>query len=389
MELRGVVDKYMNVYFTAATTADGDLISQESLILSELKKLKVRITSGEQIITPHKLIQDKERSPKEIFEREKKGIDAANCLVAEVTKPSSGVGGEIVYALMHHKPVLALFYRDAKNLLSPMIAGNPSDDLYLEHYDADNLRVLLQKFLEQVNTLKVRKGKLIVIDGGDGSGKTVQSQLLLKYLKIHGYKVKYYDFPRYYTSFHGRIVGRFLAGEFGKLDDVSPYLASLAYALDRASAKEEMDQWLAGGGYIISNRYATSSMAHQGAKLAKNLQDEFVNWIDELEYKVHKIPREDIVIYLYVPWKIGMELTKQKGRRGYIGAGQDIAEADLLHRQASEQMYLRLARTRKNWTKINCVRDHTLLPREQIQQQIVTILKQKKLFLTQTIINCE
>ncbi|MCX6792380.1 MAG: nucleoside 2-deoxyribosyltransferase [Candidatus Gottesmanbacteria bacterium] len=369
----------MNVYFTAATTGDGDLLSQEASIFAELKKLNVRITSGEQIIVPRKLIQDKERSPKEIFEREKKGIDAADCVIAEVTKPSSGVGGEIVYALMHHKPVLALFYRDAKNLLSPMIAGNPSDDLYLEHYDTDNLPVLLRKFLEQVKTVKGRKGKLIVIDGGDGSGKTVQSQLLVRYLEKHGFKVKYYDFPRYYTSFHGRIVGRFLAGEFGKLDDVSPYLASLAYALDRASAKEEMDLRLAAGGYIISNRYATSSMAHQGAKLATNLQGEFINWIDELEYKVHKIPRENIVIYLYVPWRIGMELTKQKGRRGYIGAGQDIAETDIRHRQESETMYLSLAKSRKNWVKIDCVEHGQILPKEVIHQKIISTLIERKI----------
>ena len=296
-----------------------------------------------------------------------------------MTKPSSGVGGEIVYALMHHKPVLALFYKDATNLLSPMIPGNPSDDLYLEHYELDSLPLLLKKFLEQVKTMKNRKGKLIVIDGGDGSGKTVQSELLTKYLQDSGYKVKYYDFPRYYTSFHGRIVGRFLAGEFGKLDDVSPYLASLAYALDRASAKDEMDSWLAAGGYILSNRYATSSMAHQGARLPENLHNEFVSWIDELEYKVHKIPREDIVIYLYVPWQIGLELTKQKGIRGYIGKGQDIMEKDLVHRQESEKMYLSLARSRKNWVKIDCVENGKILPKEVIHEKILAALKAKKI----------
>jgi len=373
----------MNVYFTAAMTGDGEFVSQEAAILSELKKSGVRITSGEQIVAASKLIKDKKLSPQEIFERERKAIDEADCVIAEVTKPSSGVGGEIVYALMHQKPVLALFYKDATNLLSPMIAGNPSDDLYFEHYEVDNLPILLKKFLTQVNTLKERKGKLIVIDGGDGSGKSVQSKLMVNYLTQHGYKVKYYDFPRYYTSFHGRIVGRFLAGEFGKLDDVSPYLASFAYALDRASAKEEMDNWLATGGYILSNRYATSSMAHQGARLPKDKQREFVSWVDELEYKVHKIPREDIVVYLYVPWHIGMELTKQKGLRAYIGTGQDIMEKDLLHRQASEAMYLSLAKSRKNWIKIDCVEDGKILPKEIIHQKILASLREKKIIPAQ------
>lgn len=371
----------MNIYFTAATTGDGELQPQEKEILSTLKKLGVQLTSGEQIITPNKLKQDKSRPPMEIFLREKKGIDGADCMVAEVTKPSSGVGGEIVYALMHHKPVLALFYKDAKNLLSPMIAGNPSEDLYLEHYELDGLPILLKKFFGQVKTMKSRKGRLIVIDGGDGSGKTVQSEHLLTYLTQHKYKVKYYDFPRYYTSFHGRVVGRFLSGEFGKLDDVSPYLASLAYALDRASAKEEMDSWLAGGGYILSNRYATSSMAHQGARLPKDKQQEFISWIDELEYKVHKIPREDVVIYLYVPWKIGIELTKQKGDRGYIGKGQDIAEKDIHHREEAEKTYLSLAKSRKNWIKIDCIEKGKLLSKEIIHQKILSALKEREIII--------
>lgn len=369
----------MNIYFTAATTADGEYVDNERAIIDAIEKSGAHITSGEQIVAPNKLKEDRLRSPEEIFKREKESIDKADCVIAEVTKPSSGVGGEIVYALMHHKPVLALFYRDATNLLSPMIAGNPSDDLFLEHYELDSLPLILKKFMSHVATMKGRKGKLIVIDGGDGSGKTVQSQLLKTYLEEQKYKVKYYDFPRYYSSFHGRIVGRFLAGEFGGLNDVSPYLASLAYALDRASAKDEMDAWLTSGGIILSNRYATSSMAHQGARLPENGRKEFVDWIDELEYKVHKIPREDIVIYLYVPWKTGMKLTEKKGERAYTNGGKDIAEEDVFHRQEAEHMYLDLAKKRKNWVKIDCMVNGQLLTKEAIHQKILSALRERKI----------
>lgn len=368
----------MQVYFTAATTGDGEFTKQEREIITLIKAVGHTLTSGEQIISPKLLKKDAYLSAEMIFSREKKAIDAADCVVAEVTKPSSGVGGEIVYALIHNKPVLALFYKDAENKLSPMITGNPSEHMYLEHYD-DNLPIILKRFFAQVATLNQRKGKLIVIDGGDGSGKATQSELLLAYLKNKGIAVKYMDFPRYYNSFHGRIVGRFLRGEFGKLDDVSPYLASLAYALDRASAKEEMDEWLAHGGTIISNRYATSSMAHQGARLSEEKYDEFLEWVDELEYKVHKIPREDVVIYLYVPWQIGLELTKKKGERGYIGNGQDIAEKDITHRQVAEAVYLKLAKKRRNWILINCVKDGQILFKETIHQMIIISLKDKKL----------
>ena len=367
----------MKIYFTAATTNNGDYLLQEQLIIGEIKKRKHTITSGEQILNHKELEKDAVRSAEEIFQREKTAIEESDCVVAEVTKPSSGVGGELVYALLHQKPVLALFYKDAPNELSTMITGNPSDHLFLEHYDEESLPVILKHFFNQVAIEKERKGKLIVIDGGDGSGKTTQSALLIAHLKGRKIPVMGLDFPRYYSSFHGKIVGRFLAGEFGKLNDVSPYLASLAYALDRASAKDEMDDWLTGGGYIVSNRYATSNMAHQGARLPEEKRKEFLDWIDELEYKVHKIPRPDIVIYLHVPWQIGVELTKKKGERAYInGDGPDIAEADTAHRQAAEDMYMSLCRKRKRWFAIECVVDGKLLSREAIHERILGVLSE-------------
>lgn len=369
----------MKVYFTAATPGNGETVQYRSII-SKIRRFGHTIISGEQIVSKVALNEDLKKHPEAIFQREKQGIDQADCIVAEVTKPSSGVGGEIVYALVNHKPVLALFYKDAENLLSPMIAGNPSEHLFIEHYEDDNVAIILKHFFSQVAIQKKRKGKLIVIDGGDGSGKATQSELLAAFLKKNGFRVKYMDFPRYYSSFHGRVVGRFLSGEFGGLDAVSPYLAALAYALDRAGAKEEMDSWLTHGGIILSNRYATSSMAHQAAKLPEAKRKEFIEWLDEMEYKVHKIPREDIVVYLYVPWKIGYELTQKKEARKYANGGMDIAEKDMRHRQESEAMYLKLAKERKNWVKIDCVdKDGKLLPKDVIHRQIIDALLQRKL----------
>jgi dTMP kinase len=371
-----VTTNFMNIYFTATTTGNGEVVRYGS-ILQSIQESGHTVVSGKQIVSPKLLKEDMKKTPEEIFRRQKDRIDEADCVVAEVTTKSSGVGGEVVYALVHNKPVLALFYKDAQNQLSPMIAGNPSEHLYLEHYEDDNIPIVLKHFFTEVENLKNRKGKLIVIDGGDGSGKATQSELLMDYLKKAGQRVKYLDFPRYYTSFHGKVVGRFLQGEFGTLDAVSPYLAALAYAIDRAGTKEEMDQWLSGGGVLLCNRYATSSMAHQGAKMPLSKQDEFVAWLDEMEYKVHKIPREDIVIYLYVPWKLGYELTLKKDQRKYIDGKLDIAEKDMHHREASEAMYLKLAGERKNWVTIDCVKDGAILPKEEIHQKILLALKKR------------
>lgn len=369
----------MKVFFTASTTHDGEYRPQYRRIVATIKKYRHVLTSGSQIAHDVLLTQDRKLPAEKIFRRELQSIEEADCVIAEVSSPSSGVGGEIVYALVHHKPVLALFFKDTDNQLSPMIAGNPSDHLFLEHYEDDNVGLIIKHFLDQVAVEKKRKGKLIVIDGGDGSGKATQSHLLITILEKKKYRVKYMDFPRYYSSFHGKIVGRFLTGEFGKLDDVSPYLSSLAYALDRASAKEEMDAWLSRGGIIVSNRYATSSMAHQGARLPKDQQKDFINWIDELEYKVHKIPREDLVIYLYVPWKIGYELTLKKEVRAYAKGGLDLAEKDMKHRQEAEALYLRLAKERGNWVMIDCVKDGTMRTKEEIFDEILKVLKSKQI----------
>lgn len=363
----------MKVYFTASTSNNGELMPIYKKIVLLIKQHRLIITSGEQITSNKLLKEDAKLSSKEIFEREMRSIDQADIVVAETSKPSLGVGGEIVYALTQNKPVLALINTKYEDTISPMLTGNPSDNLYTEFYNESNLKFKLNEFVSYIQKVQKRRGKLIVIDGGDGSGKTTQAKLLVVYLKKEKIPVKYIDFPQYYHSFHGKVVAKFLRGELGKMEDVSPYLISLAYALDRASVKKEIEDFLGRGGYIIANRYATSSMAHQGAKFTNEQErKEFLKWQYDLEYKVHKIPRENQVIYLYVPWQTGLELTKHKDSRGYLcGKKQDIAEKDLNHRKASEEMYLDLAKKYKHWIRIDCMENGILLPPDEIHLKIL------------------
>jgi dTMP kinase len=369
----------LKVYFTASTSFNGEFKNNYRKIIREIKKNKVKLISGEQIVSDKLLLKDQKIAKEEIFLRQKKLIEAADCIIAEVTRPSLGVGGEIVYALTKDKPVLGLVFEDEEDKISPMIAGNPSDNFFLEHYQLDNLNYRIKEFLNHIQTIKKRKGVLIVIDGGDGSGKATQATFLIQKLKEKKIPVKYFDFPRYYQSFHGQTVARFLRGEFGTIDQVSPYLASLAYALDRASAKQEMDDFLKKGGIIITNRYVSSSMAYQGAKFnSKNEQKEFLKWIYDLEYKVHRLPKENLVIYLYVPWQIGYQLTLTKEKRRYLkGQALDIHEKDMAYRQKVEVMYLDLAKRNKHWEVVNCVENNQILPKEVIHQKIIELLAKK------------
>lgn len=378
----------LKIYFTASTSHNGELIPYYKKLLNHIKKHPVEVLSGDQVVDRNVLIKDKQLTALEIFNREKTLIDEADIMIAELSKPSLGVGAEIVYALNENKPVLAMVRNDYEDKISPILLGNPSENLFFEYYRNYEYKIILDKFIDNMSVLvkhskilRQKNGKLIVIEGGDGSGKTTQVKMLSDYFHQKHYNCKTYDFPQYYSSFHGKTIARFLRGEFGSINQVSPYLISLAFAVDRVSVKKEIDSFLKRNGYIIANRYATSSIVYQAAKFNKtDEQEEFIKWNYELEYEVHKMPKEDLVIYLHVPWKIGIELTAKKTKRDYLkGQLQDIHEENIIYRQKVENMYLKLSKRYNNWIIINCVEKNKILPPEIIHQKILNVLRQYRL----------
>jgi len=253
----------MKVYFGAAITSSRNFLSIYRRIVKEINKQGHQVLS-EYVVDP-KLKIGAGLKPEKLFEREAKTIEKVDLMIAEVTEPSWGTAFLMEHALKHGIPVVALFYKDSKRLVPMMVKGHPQ--LFLENYDLDNIKSILDDYFHFFKTQKKRKGKLIVIDGPDGSGKATQARLLRQSLKKFGKTVQKISFPRYSTSFHGDIVGRFLKGEFGEMDKVSPYLISLAYALDRLTARKQINDWLEAGDYIVSDRYTSASMAHQTAKV--------------------------------------------------------------------------------------------------------------------------
>lgn len=222
-----------------------------------------------------------------------------------------------------------------------------------------------------------QKGKLIVIDGLDGSGKATQTKLLVNRLKKEGYQVAVTDFPQYYTSFFGKMVGRYLAGEFGKAKQVNPYLASILYALDRWEAKDEMEKWLKEGRIIISNRYVSANQIHQTGKIkGEKEKDKFLKWLEEMEFKMLGIPRPNLILFLNVPFRIGQRLVIKKGTRGYMGGvKRDIHESSKSHLTAAQKQVFDLVKKYTNWRKIDCIKNGKLLAREEIANIIWRIIK--------------
>lgn len=212
-----------------------------------------------------------------------------------------------------------------------------------------------------------------MIDGIDGSGKATQTQLLVERLAKSGYKVKKIYFPRYETNFFGQLVGRYLAGEFGSASKVSPYLASVLYAADRFESSDQIKQWLEKGYIVIADRYVSANQIHQGGKI-KNLKErkKFLDWLEEMEFGIFKIPKPQMIIYLDTPLFFSIKLLENKSaksRKKYLKNKKDIHESDSGHLLNAKKSAVELIKN-NNWIKINCVKSKKLLSREEINNII-------------------
>ncbi|MGR3309705.1 MAG: dTMP kinase [Candidatus Brocadiales bacterium] len=216
-------------------------------------------------------------------------------------------------------------------------------------------------------------GKLIVIAGIDGSGKTVQTELLSARLIDKGHEVRTTSFPQYGKTFFADMVTQYLHGDFGSLSEVSPYLASLLYAGDRWQAKEQIKTWLKEGKIVISNRYVVDNEAHQGGKIKnRGERERFLAWLNKLEYEIFGLPKADINIFLHVPIETACQLLKKKPSRDYLAGGKrDIHEDNIEHLKQAQEVYLEIATKPNNWAVIESVRNGALLPPENISDMVL------------------
>lgn len=169
---------------------------------------------------------------------------------------------------------------------------------------------------------------------------------------------------------------RYLRGEYGTADEVGPYRGSIFYALDRYDKSFDIKKWINEGKIVISNRYVSANMGHQTGKIkGKVARDKYLEWLNNLEFKIFDIPKPDVTILLYASPEIGQKLVDQKATRKYTkGKKRDIHEADLKHLQNAAEAYLYVAKKYK-WTIINCTPNGEMRSRESIHEEIVKKLK--------------
>ncbi len=223
--------------------------------------------------------------------------------------------------------------------------------------------------------MQTKKGKLIAIEGTDGSGKATQAKLLAAGLRRDGARPQIICFPRYGKK-SAWLVENYLAGQYGSAREVGPYRAATFYAADRYDAGFKIRKWLTAGKTVIADRYVISNLAHQGGKIADPKKRKlFFTWALNLEYEIFKIPRPDINIILHVPIKITRILLNARGRKNINYSRPDIHETDSKHLRSTEKTYLKIARDYPEIKLIECTRNNKILTRQEIHDKLWQIVK--------------
>lgn len=221
------------------------------------------------------------------------------------------------------------------------------------------------------------RGKLIVIEGTDCSGKETQAKLLLEKLRNDNIKIEERAFPMYDTP-TGKIIGGALLGKshigdsvFSNVSKLNPKVAALYYAADRLYNIEEINKMLDNGTNVILDRYVESNMGHQAGKLKEKQEKlDMMNWLEKLEYDLLDLPRPDVVLFLYMPYQYTIELRNKRGE------APDEVEKDIEYLKNAEETYSLMAE-KYNYDIIHCVKDERIRTIEEISDDVYKLVKDK------------
>ena len=214
------------------------------------------------------------------------------------------------------------------------------------------------------------KGKLIVFEGTDGSGKATQSKLLCERLAREGIPYQHINFPRYGKP-SAAMVQEYLDGNLGKHPgDVNAYAASLFYAMDRyASYKQDWGPFYEAGGLVVADRYTTSNAVHQASKLLPGERKDFLRWLFDTEYRLMGLPEPDLVLYLDMPTEITEKMMRQ--REAATGTHADIHEQDAEYLRRCREGAREIARD-LGWSVIDCAAGDAPRTVEDIRREVLS-----------------
>lgn len=217
---------------------------------------------------------------------------------------------------------------------------------------------------------------LIVLEGLDGAGKSTQVKLLKEYLISKGVNLRYLHFPRYDAPLYGDLIGKYLRGDLGKIDQVHPQIVALLFALDRQDASVQIKEWLDKGDCVLLDRYVYSNIAYQCAKLKMHSSfiteqqgetyaesvsrntDALREWIFDTEYVKYGIPKPDLNLFLDVPIDFVdaklKESRQEDDDRDYLNGKSDIHEADIRFQICVRDFYVEQTQKDKDFVRVCC-----------------------------------
>lgn len=225
----------------------------------------------------------------------------------------------------------------------------------------------------------MKRGKFIVIDGNDGSGKATQTRLLSEYLDSQGVGNEKFDFPCYSQNFFGAFIGECLAGQHGDFVHMDPKIASTLYVFDRNESAPKIRKALEEGKVVLADRYTSSNQIHQGGKVEReDERKDFLLWLEKMEYEIVGIPKPDAIIYLDVPVEVSLELlTNKRAQKNAMlgGLDKDTVEEDRQYLENSHETARWLAERQQNWHFVKCMGESGLRTREDIHAEVVKIFE--------------
>lgn len=212
------------------------------------------------------------------------------------------------------------------------------------------------------------QGKLIIMEGIDGSGKSTQYRILRERLAAEGTEFRSIVFPRYNEE-SSALIRAYLGGQFGdRPGDVNPYAASTFFAVDRfASFKTDWGDYYKQGGVVLADRYTTSNACHQGSKLPPEERQQYLDWLYDFEFRLMELPKPDLVIYLDIDVEVSRRLMERRQSDTHTRA--DIHEKDLTY-LAECLAAGRYAAEHYGWTRIRCVDGGEMRSAEDIHEEI-------------------
>lgn len=217
----------------------------------------------------------------------------------------------------------------------------------------------------------MNKGKLIVIEGGDSSGKATQTALLKQALKKEGIAVEELDFPRYDDNQVGALIKECLKGQHEDFIKSDPRLAAVLYAADRKESLKQISEWCEQGKVVLLDRYTSASLVHQGGKCDDaEKRKEIMRWIYKLEHDIFGIPKPDLLFYLHVPAETRLALLQKQQKEN--GRELDLAESNQVHQEQVDRAASDMLDMYEDAIVVQCMKEDFLLPKEDIAAIIET-----------------